>query len=165
MKSLLILSLALSFFSNSFAQNAVRVEKGNRPGEIKEINSLFSDINYNGGCTALGRVSFYDKKEIPQYCGGTFSKKQSGDNKYLVLENTRCSNVVVGLETSTNWFFGSNLYIQEYNTATRMYKLENPKDNKITIQINKDALGYDNDTYVVLASNSGKSCFYMDIRF
>lgn len=170
MKSLFIVGLVASIFSTSFAQNAVRVEKDDRRAEIREINGLFqrciTENFYSGGIEALGRVGFNVEKSLPSNCGGTFTKVQKGDSKSIVFKNTRCSNVVVGLDTSVGWFTG-NVYpeVQYGNTATRMYKLQNPNDHKITIQINKDALGYDNDTYVLLASNSGKSCYYMDIRF
>lgn len=144
----------------------MRVAKDNRNLELRAINELFQDINDNkGSCTSLGRVDFNEQKSIGDHCGGTFTKVQKGAARSIVFENTRCTNVVVGLETRTNWFSGTKIVIQNNNTATRLYELKNPSTHKISIQINQDALGSDKDTYVLLASDSGKSCVYMDVRF
>ncbi|MCB9092285.1 MAG: hypothetical protein H6621_01020 [Halobacteriovoraceae bacterium] len=161
MKSFIVLLLAV-FSLSSFSQTRVKP----RSAELDAIDNLIHKINTNKGyCQNLGGVQFGAEKAIPSNCGGTFSKEQkrSKDGQLIrrvKIADTRCKNIILGLDDN-----GYSLSVAN-DTATRLYQLDvDGKTATANIQINKDALGYDNDTVVVLTSTSGKTCYSMNINF
>ncbi len=173
MKTLISL-IAFSFALNTFAQVVKAKRVTSRSEEIRQIEEIIANVNAHGGCAPAQKELYNGKKVdapkapfneprlLASYCGGTIEKKSSNGYKSVSVKQTRCKNVIVGLTKRYGYFS------TDKGEGTRLYQFQFTglgQKGSQSIRINDEALGYDNDTVVVVTSQSGKSCSYFEANF
>lgn len=173
MKLLLgLFTLLLALGSQAQIVKAKRVT--DRSNEIREIEDLVSKINAHGGCEPAQKLVYGKKVDSPRAnfdeprllaarCGGEIVKKQNGNYKSVSVLKTKCKNVIIGYNRSYGNYFKPNS-----GEGTRLYQFQFTglgQEGSQNVRINKEALGYDNDTVVIVTSNSGLSCTYFEANY
>ncbi len=170
---LLVGLFAVSLAVGSFAQSKTGAKRvKDRSKEIRSIESLISKINAHGGCQPTKKIKNGEKVNAPRAdfgverllhsnCSGTIKKVRNGSNKSVVIDSTRCKNVIIGFNKENGYFSQNN------NEGTRMYQFDYSKGDvgSASLTISPKSLRRGNDTVVIVASNSGKTCSYFEANF